>query len=58
MSNVAEGIETSVAAHKLAAGMKLNVPIIDLIYRVLFEYLPPVEITNQFKDGLKPGFRA
>jgi glycerol-3-phosphate dehydrogenase (NAD(P)+) len=58
MSNVAEGIETSVAAHKLSAGMKLNVPIIDLIYRVLFEYLPPVEITNQFKDGLKPGFRA
>jgi len=54
MSNVAEGIDTTVAAHHLATRLDLEVPIITLIYRVLFESLPPVEITYRFKDGLKP----
>lgn len=54
MSNIAEGIDTTVAAHRLASKLRMEVPIINLIYRVLFESLPPVEITNRFKDGLKP----
>ena len=54
MSNIAEGIDTTVAAHRLATKLALDVPIITLIYRVLFESLPPIEITNRFKDGLKP----
>jgi glycerol-3-phosphate dehydrogenase (NAD(P)+) len=54
MSNIAEGIDTTAAAYRLAANMRLNVPIINLIYKVLFESLPPVEITNRFKQGLKP----
>ena len=54
MVNVAEGIDTTMAAHHLAANLKLEVPIIDLIYGVLLGSLPPVEITNRFRDGLKP----
>lgn len=40
---VAEGVNTTVAARNLARKMRLQTPIIDLIYRVLFEALPPVE---------------
>ncbi len=58
MSNIAEGIDTTVAAHRLAGKLGLEVPIIDLIYQVLFESLPPVEISNRFKNGLKPGAAA
>jgi glycerol-3-phosphate dehydrogenase (NAD(P)+) len=54
MSNIAEGIDTTIAAHRLAAKLGLEMPIINLIYGVLFESLPPVEITNRFRDGLKP----
>jgi glycerol-3-phosphate dehydrogenase (NAD(P)+) len=54
MSNIAEGIDTTAAAYRLAVNLRLNTPIINLIYKVLFESLPPVEITNRFKQGLKP----
>ena len=54
MSNIAEGIDTTAAAYKLASKLGLKVPIINLIYGVLFESLPPMEITNRFKSGLKP----
>jgi len=54
MSNIAEGIDTTAATHKLATRLGLKVPIINLIYGVLFESLPPVEITLRFKSGLKP----
>ena len=54
MSNIAEGIDTTAAAHSLAEKLKLNLPIIELIYGVLFESLLPVEIRNRFKQGLKP----
>jgi glycerol-3-phosphate dehydrogenase (NAD(P)+) len=54
MSNIAEGIDTTAAAHGLAATLKLKIPIINLIYGVLFESLLPIEITNRFKQGLKP----
>lgn len=54
MSNVAEGIDTAIAAHHLASKLGLEVPLMDLIYRVLFESLSPVEISTRFKNGLKP----
>jgi glycerol-3-phosphate dehydrogenase (NAD(P)+) len=54
MSNIAEGIDTTIAAYRLATKLRLDTPIMTLIYRVLFESLPPVEIANQFKVGLKP----
>ena len=54
MSNIAEGIDTTMATHHLAKKLGLQVPIIDLIFNVLFEAMPPIEITNRFKTGLKP----
>jgi glycerol-3-phosphate dehydrogenase (NAD(P)+) len=54
MSQVAEGVDTAAAAHKLAAKVKLEVPIVNLVYSVLFESLPPPEISTRFKNGLKP----
>lgn len=54
MSNIAEGIDTTIAAYRLATRLKLDTPIMTLIYRVLFESLPPIEIANRFKFGLKP----
>ncbi len=54
MSNVAEGVDTTVAAYGLASKLELNVPIINLVYSVLFESLPPAEISRRFKNGLKP----
>jgi len=40
---VAEGINTTAAARDLAQKMKLETPIIDIIYKVLFEDLSPAE---------------
>jgi glycerol-3-phosphate dehydrogenase (NAD(P)+) len=54
MSNVAEGIDTTVAAYHLARKLQFESPIIDLVYSVLFESLPPAEIIDRFRDGLKP----
>ena len=54
MSHVAEGVDTAIAAHRLANSLKLGTPIIDLVYSVLFESVPPTEITRRFKNGLKP----
>src|SRR4030042_316086 len=54
MSHVAEGVDTAIAAHRLANGLKLETPIINLVYSVLFESLPPTEISRRFKNGLKP----
>ena len=54
MSHVAEGVDTAIAANRLANGLKLETPIINLVYSVLFESLPPAEISRRFKNGLKP----
>ncbi|MBN2462738.1 MAG: NAD(P)-dependent glycerol-3-phosphate dehydrogenase [Dehalococcoidia bacterium] len=54
MSHVAEGVDTAIAAHGLANRLKLETPIINLIYSVLFKSLPPTEISRRFKNGLKP----
>ena len=54
MSHVAEGVDTAIAAYSLANRLKLETPIINLVYSVLFEALPPTEISRRFKNGLKP----
>jgi glycerol-3-phosphate dehydrogenase len=54
MSNVAEGIDTTVAVHYLANNLQCKASIINLVYSVLFESLPPAEIIDRFRDGLKP----
>ena len=54
MINVAEGIDTTMAAHLLAGNLGMDTQIINLIYKILFESLSPAEITDRFKDGLKP----
>jgi glycerol-3-phosphate dehydrogenase (NAD(P)+) len=53
MSNIAEGIDTTIAAMRLACKMGIDCPIIQLIYQVLFEALPPLEIARRFEEGLK-----
>ncbi len=54
MTQVAEGIDTTIAAYRLVGKLRLTAPIIDLVYGVLFESLPPAEIAKRFTDGLKP----
>jgi len=54
MSQVAEGVDTAMAAHRLVSRVKLEAPIVNLVYSVLFESLPPAEISRRFKNGLKP----
>lgn len=54
MPHVAEGVDTAIAAHSLANRLRIETPIINLIYSVLFESLPPAEISRRFKNGLKP----
>lgn len=55
MSNVAEGVDTTMAAHRLAARLGLELPTINMVYRVLFESLPPAELSTRLRDGIKPG---
>ncbi len=43
MPNVAEGVNTTIAARKLAAQLAVEMPITELTYKVLFEGLPPKE---------------
>jgi glycerol-3-phosphate dehydrogenase (NAD(P)+) len=54
MTEVAEGVDTAMAAHQLAALSNLEVPFVNLVYSVLFESLPPAEISKRIKNGLKP----
>ncbi|MEA3253364.1 MAG: NAD(P)H-dependent glycerol-3-phosphate dehydrogenase [Chloroflexota bacterium] len=44
MSQVAEGVSTTVAVRRLTQSLGLRVPVVDLIYRVLFEGLPAAEV--------------
>lgn len=50
MPNVAEGIPTTMAAQRLAEKQRLNLPIISIIYRILFEGVSPSRILTQFKE--------
>ena len=48
MSQVAEGVHTSRAIHKLIPKLNLRTPIINCIYQVLFENLPAREALADF----------
>jgi glycerol-3-phosphate dehydrogenase (NAD(P)+) len=50
MSNVAEGVATTAAAHRLAENQGLRLPILDLIHGVLFESLTPSRALIEFKE--------
>jgi glycerol-3-phosphate dehydrogenase (NAD(P)+) len=52
MSNVAEGIDTTMAVHRLNHRLKLDLPIIEVIYKILFQSFPPAELANRLKFGL------
>jgi glycerol-3-phosphate dehydrogenase (NAD(P)+) len=57
MTHVAEGVATTVAAHQLAKNQGLKLPIINLIYGILFEGLPPSRVLSKFK-GLVASHRC
>ena len=50
MSHVAEGIATTLAAQRLTQKQGLELPILNLVYRILFEGVPPSQILAQFKE--------
>jgi glycerol-3-phosphate dehydrogenase (NAD(P)+) len=50
MPNVAEGVATTAAAHQLAKNQGLKLPIINLIYGILFEGLSPSRESIDFKE--------
>jgi glycerol-3-phosphate dehydrogenase (NAD(P)+) len=50
MPHVAEGVATTAAAHRLAKNHGLRLPIIGLIYGVLFEGLPSSRALSEFKE--------
>ena len=56
MTHVVEGVATTAAAHKLAKDEALRMPIVNLIYGILFEGLPPSRVLSKFK-GLVAGQR-
>jgi glycerol-3-phosphate dehydrogenase (NAD(P)+) len=49
MTHVAEGVATTAAVHRLAKNQGLKLPIINLIYGILFEGLPPSRVLSKFK---------
>jgi glycerol-3-phosphate dehydrogenase (NAD(P)+) len=49
MAHVAEGIATAEAVHQLVKNQELKLPIINLIYRILFEGLSPSRVLIQFQ---------
>jgi len=58
MSNVAEGVDTTIAVHHLVSKLNLDAPTIEFIYKVLFETLPQDELSNLLKNRLKSGTAA
>lgn len=50
MPHVAEGVATAVAASQLARNQGLKLPIINLIYGILFEGLSPSRALREFKE--------
>jgi glycerol-3-phosphate dehydrogenase (NAD(P)+) len=49
MTHVAEGVATTAAVHRLAKTQGCKLPIINLIYGILFEGLPPSRVLSKFK---------
>ena len=50
MPNVAEGVATTEAVHKLVENQGLKLPVINLIHGILFEGLPPSQALIDFKE--------
>jgi glycerol-3-phosphate dehydrogenase (NAD(P)+) len=50
MPNIAEGVATTEAAHQLVKNQGLKLPIIDLIYGILFEGLPPSRALSELRE--------
>jgi len=50
MSQVAEGINTTMAVHQLAERSKKRLPIANLIYSILFEDLPLSRARTEFRE--------
>ncbi|HED08967.1 MAG TPA: glycerol-3-phosphate dehydrogenase, partial [Ignavibacteria bacterium] len=54
MTMVAEGVMTSKSASQLAVKMKVNTPITNEVYKILFEDKDPVKATNDLMTrGMK-----
>jgi glycerol-3-phosphate dehydrogenase (NAD(P)+) len=53
MANIAEGPDTAVAVHRLNHKLKLELPIIELIYRILYQSFPSVELENRLRVGFR-----
>ncbi|MCK4368675.1 MAG: glycerol-3-phosphate dehydrogenase, partial [Dehalococcoidales bacterium] len=51
MSGVAEGVGTTIVAHNLAHHFELEMPIIDKIYRVLYEGLDPSQAALELMEA-------
>ena len=51
MTGVAEGVTTTVAAHNLAQQLKLEMPITEKIYRVLYEGLSPKQAALELMEA-------
>ena len=50
MPYVAEGVATTMAAHQLTKNQGLKLPIVNLIYGILFEGLPPSRALIEFRE--------
>jgi glycerol-3-phosphate dehydrogenase (NAD(P)+) len=54
-TKVAEGIWTARSVHELARSQGLSTPVVDQVYRVLFERLPPMEAVRELMSReMKP----
>jgi len=58
MTEVAEGVKTTRAFHLLAQRLGVEMPIVEAVYRILYEGLPPREaikklMTRELKDELE-----
>jgi len=56
MPNVAEGVATTMAVHQLAKNRHLKLPIMNLMYGILFEGLSPRQAFSEFRE-LAPNAR-
>jgi glycerol-3-phosphate dehydrogenase (NAD(P)+) len=54
LPNVVEGVDTTKATHLLTINKKLDLPLMEAIYRVLSGLMPPQGISVYFLDGHKP----
>jgi len=50
MPNVAEGVATAMAVHQLARNSDLKLPIMNLMYRILFEGLSASQAFSEFRE--------